>query len=107
MTILEKWGKAIEALDEKSMDECLHDDYQFTLHSAGKVLSKSDVIQWALSGDISRDKVRILYENDEVGVEHAFVTFLDGNTQAVLAFLTYKDGKIFTAESGASNLTTS
>ena len=27
MTILEKWGKAIEALDEKSMDECLHDDY--------------------------------------------------------------------------------
>ena len=25
MTILEKWGKAIEALDEKSMDECLHD----------------------------------------------------------------------------------
>ena len=41
MTILEKWGKAIEALDEKSMDECLHDDYQFTLHSAGKVLSKS------------------------------------------------------------------
>ena len=55
MTILEKWGKAIEALDEKSMDECLHDDYQFTLHSAGKVLSKSDVIQWAMSGDISRD----------------------------------------------------
>ena len=48
--------------------------------------------------------MRILYENDEIGVEHAFVSFHDGNTQAVLAFLTYKDGKIYTAETGASNL---
>tara|TARA_B100000959_G_scaffold259696_1_gene295496 strand:- start:142 stop:465 length:324 start_codon:yes stop_codon:yes gene_type:complete len=104
MTLLEKWAEAIEFLDENGMNECLHDDYKFTLHSAGKVLSKSDVIEWAMSGDISRDRVRILYENDEVGVEHAFVTFLDGNTQAVLAFLTFKDGKIYTAETGASNL---
>jgi len=107
MTLLEKWAEAIESLDEAGMNACLHDDYKFTLHSAGKVLSKSDIIEWAMSGDITRDRVRILYENDEVGVEHAFVTFLDGNTQAVLAFLTYKDGKIYTAETGASNLTLS
>tara|TARA_B100001996_G_scaffold369827_1_gene343641 strand:- start:865 stop:1188 length:324 start_codon:yes stop_codon:yes gene_type:complete len=105
MSLLEKWSSAINDLDEAAMNECLHDDYKFTLHSAGKVLSKEDVVEWGLSGDIKRDKVRILYENDEVGVEHAFVTFLDGNTQAVLAFLTYKDGKIYTAETGASNLT--
>jgi len=48
--------------------------------------------------------MRILFENDEVGVEHAIISFLDGNSQAVLAFLTYKDGKIYTAEAGASNL---
>ena len=104
MSILKKWGKAIEARDEDAMNECLHDDYKFTLHSAGKVLSKSEVIAWAMSGDINREKVRILFENDDVGVEHAFVSFEDGNKQAVLAFCTFKEGKIYTLETGASNL---
>ena len=105
MSILQKWAKAIDSLNEQEMNECLHDDYKFTLHSAGKILSKSDVIDWAMSGDINRDNVRILFENDEVGVEHAVVSFKDGNRQGVLAFLTYKDGKIYTTETGASNLT--
>jgi len=104
MSILTRWGKAIETLNEDEMNACLHDDYKFTLHSAGKILTKKEVIKWAMSGDIIRKNVRILFENDEVGVEHAFVSFLDGNTQAVLAFLTYKDGQIFTAETGASNV---
>ena len=104
MSLLEKWAKAIESRDEGAMNECLHDDYKFTLHSAGKTLSKSEVIAWGMSGDINRKNVRILFENDEVGVEHAIVSFEDGNTQAVLAFCTFKDGKIFTLETGASNL---
>ena len=107
MSILEKYSAAIKNKDEAVMNDLLHDDFKFTMHKSGNTLTKGDVIKWAMSGDIKQDKVRILYENDEVGVEHAFVTFLDGNTQAVLAFLTYKDGKIFTAETGASNLTIS
>ena len=104
MSILEKWGKAIELRDEDSMNDCLHNDYKFTLHSAGKILSKSEVVAWGMSGDINRENVRILFENEKVGVEHAFVSFEDGNKQAVLAFFTFKDGKIFTLETGASNL---
>jgi|TARA_B110000263_G_scaffold57203_1_gene48816 hypothetical protein len=104
MSILEKWGKAIESRDEESMNDCLHNDYKFTLHSAGKILSKPEVVAWGMSGDINRENVRILFENEEVGVEHAFVSFEDGNKQAVLAFFTFKDGKIFTLETGASNL---
>ncbi len=104
MSILQKWAEAVDSLNEQEMNECLHDDYKFTLHSAGKVLSKSDVIDWAMSGDIKREKVRILYENEEIGVEHSFVSFNDGNKQAVLAFVTFKDGKIHTLETGATNL---
>ena len=74
MSILEKWGKALDSRDEAGMNECLHDDYKFTLHSAGKILSKSEVVSWAMSGDVNRKKVRILFENDDVGVEHAFVS---------------------------------
>ena len=46
MSILEKWGKAIESPNEDSMNDCIHDYYKFTLHSAGKILSKSEVIAW-------------------------------------------------------------
>ena len=105
MSLLEKWGKALDNLDMNSLDEIYHDDYEFTLHSAGKILSKQDVIDWVASDDIVTSNNRILYENDEIGVNHAVVTFKsDGNVQGVLAFLRFKDGKIWRQETGASNL---
>jgi hypothetical protein len=90
--------------DEAGMNEVLHDDYTFTMHASGNVLNKQDVMKWAMSDDINREKVRILYENDEIGVEHSFVTFSDGNKQAVMAVFKIKDGKIFSLETGATNM---
>ena len=105
MSILQKWSKAIDDRDLDLMNDLLHDDYEFTLHSAGKILSKQDVIDWVASDDIVTSNNRILYENDEIGVNHAVVTFKsDGNVQGVLAFLRFKDGKIWRQETGASNL---
>ena len=57
-----------------------------------------------MSDDINEDKSRIVYENDEIGIHHAFVTFKDGNTQAVMAVYKYKEGKIFSLETGATNM---
>ena len=74
------------------------------MHASGNVLNKQDVMKWAMSDDINREKVRILYENDEIGVEHSFVTFSDGNKQAVMAVFKIKDGKIFSLETGATNM---
>ena len=104
MSILQKWAEAVDSLNEQEMNECLHDDYKFTLHSAGKVLSKSDVIDWAMSGDIKRDNVRILFENDDVGFEHAYVSYNDGNKEAVMTYYKYKDGKVVYMETGATKL---
>ena len=104
MSILEKYSAALKNKDEAVMNELLHDDFKFTMHKSGNVLSKNDVIKWAMSGDINQDKVRIIYENDEIGIEHSFVTFSDGNTQAVMAVFTFKDGKIFSLETGATNM---
>ena len=104
MSILEKYDKIFQAKDEAGMNEILHDDFKFTMHSSGNVLSKSDVIGWAMSDDINEEKVRILYENDEIGVRHNFVTFKDGNTQAVMAVYMFKDGKIVSMETGATNM---
>ena len=104
MSILEKYSEAFIKKDETAMNEVLHDDYKFTMHASGNVLSKQDVIKWALSDDINRDKVRIIYENDEIGIEHSFVTFSDGNTQAVMAVFKFQDGKIISLETGATNM---
>ena len=104
MSILEKYNAAMEAKDEAAMNELLHDDYKFTMHASGKVLDKADVIKWAMSGDIKRDKIRVLFENDEIGIEHAFVTFDDGNTEAVMAVFKYQDGKMISLETGATKI---
>ena len=102
MSILKRYTDAINKKDEATMNELLHDDFKFTMHKSGNVLTKSDVMKWAMSGDINQDKVRIVYENDEVGVHHAFVTFNDANVEAVMAVYKYKDGKIASLETGAT-----
>ena len=104
MSILEKYSKVFLEKDEAGMNEIIHDDFKFTMHASGNVLSKSDVIGWAMSDDINEEKVRVLYENDEIGVRHNFVTFKDGNTQAVMAVYMFKDGKIVSMETGATNM---
>ena len=104
MSLLEKYNQVFMNKDEAGMNEVLHDDYTFTMHASGNVLTKQDVIKWAMSDDINREKVRILYENDEIGVEHSFVTFSDGNSQAVMAVFKIKDGKIFSLETGDTNM---
>ena len=102
MSIIEKYSSAIKNKDEASMNNLLHDDFIFTMHKSGNTLGKGDVIKWAMSGDIKQDKSRVVYENDEVGVHHAFVTFDDGNVEAVMAVYRYKDGKIMSLETGAT-----
>ena len=104
MTLMERYQKALDEKNEAELNDILHDDFKFTMHASGNVLSKSDIISWAMTDDIQAYKSRILYENDEIGVHHAFVTFNDGNTQAVMAVFMIKDGKIASLETGATNM---
>ena len=104
ISLLEKYSQAIDSLDASTMNQCFHDDFKFTNYSQDVTISKSELIRWMMIGDVKREKVRTLYENEEVRVEHSFVTFSDGSKQAVLGFFTFKDGKIYTAETGATDI---
>ena len=104
MSMMEKYTSAIKNKDEAIMNELLHDDFKFTMHKSGNSLGKADVSKWAMSGDINQDKSRVIYENDEIGVHHSFVTFNDGNVEAVMAVYKYKDGKIISLETGATKI---
>ena len=61
MSILEKYTNAINNKDESIMNELLHDDFKFTMHKSGNTIGKTDVIKWAMSGDINQDKARVFY----------------------------------------------
>ena len=104
MSILKRYTDAIANKDEATMNELLHDDFKFTMHKSGNSLGKTDVIKWAMSGDINQDKSRVVYENNEVGIHHSLVTFNDGNVEAVMAVYKYNNGKIISLETGATPL---
>ena len=102
MSIMEKYSAAMKNKDEALMNEILHDDFKFTMHKSGNSLGKADVIKWAMSGDINQRDSRVVYENDDIGIHHSFVTFDDGNVEAVMAVYKYQDGKIVSLETGAT-----
>ena len=84
------------------------DDFIFVRHQSGTRVTKSEMLSWDWWNSdgpsaIMRD-FRVIYENDEIGVEHSFVTFSDGNTQAVMAVFKFKDGQIISFETGATNM---
>ena len=104
MSIIEKMSKIINDGDSLGAEELIHDDYQFLMHSSGKSLSKKDVVSWVGMKDVKKSNIRVLFENNEVGFEHAMVTFNDGNKEAVMTYYKFKDGKVAYQETGATKL---
>ena len=105
MSVVQRLIDAVENKDGDALEQLLSDDYKFFIHIDDKVLTKADVIGWSLTGSFTRSRSRIIYENDEIGVEHAFVTFANGSTpEAVLSVHRIENGKIISTETGATAL---
>ena len=104
MSIIEKMTKIVNEGDTAGAEELIHDDYQFLMHSSGKSLTKTDVVAWVGMKDVKKSNLRVLFENDEVGFEHAMVTFNDGNKEAVMTYYKFKDGKVAYQETGATKI---
>ena len=96
---------AFESGDAAPLEELIHEAYQFIPHVGGMVMGKSDMIAIAGSGGVSMENHRVLFENDEVGVEPGIAHFANGSTsEAVLTFNRFKDGKLIHTETGATPL---
>ena len=104
MSIIEKMTKIVNEGDTAGAEQLIHDDFKFLMHSSGKSLTKKDVVGWVGMKDVKKSNVRILFENDEVGFEHAMVSFNDGNKEAVMTDDKFKDGKVLHQETGATKI---
>ena len=105
MSVIQKLWDAEEAKDINKFNEVMSEDFVWVKHSTGEQIGRDVLATWFMSEDAPKsDKNRIIYENDEIGVAHSFVTFTDGSKQAVLVVYNIKDGKIIRSETGATNM---
>ena len=106
MSIIEAYNEAWDNGDIETLENIIHDDCVFNPHVGGITMRKSDILGFA-GGDQrpTSENNRILYENDEVGVAHSIVHFAnDSDSEAVMSFMRFKDGKIISMETGATPL---
>ena len=106
MSIIEAYNEAWDNGDIEALENIIHNDCVFNPHVGGITMSKSDILGFA-GGDQrpTSENNRILYENDEVGVAHSIVHFAnDSDSEAVMSFMRFKDGKIISMETGATPL---
>ncbi len=101
MSLIQKLYDAEENKDLEKYNEVLSEDYVWVQHSTGKHIPRDELGKWFMSDEAPKtDNQRIIYENDEIGVAHSFVTFKDGSRQAVMAVYIIKDGKLFAPRLG-------
>ena len=105
MSLIQKLYDAEENKDLEKYNEVLSEYYVWVQHSNCKHIPRDELSKWFMSDEAPKtDNQRIIYENDEIGVAHRFVTFKDGSRQAVMAVYIIKDGKIIRSETGATNM---
>ena len=105
MSVIKQLWEAEENKDLVKFNEVMHEDFVWVKHSTGEEIGRDVLATWFMSDDapISENN-RIIYENDEIGVAHGFVTFKDGSRQAVMVVYTIKDGRIIRSETGATDM---
>ena len=105
MSVIGRFLQAVENKDEDTLNELVHDDYKFIPHIKGVEFGKRDMVSICMSDSFTRNESRIVYENDEIAIDHAFVTFANGSTpEAVISVHQISEGKIMSTETGATPL---
>ena len=106
MSIITSYNAAWDNGDVDALANLIHDECVFNPHVGGMTMSKSDILGFVSGNNTpTSEHNRILFENDEVGVTHAIVHFAnDSDSEAVMSFMRFKDGKIISMETGATPL---
>lgn len=108
MGLYNSYKQAMEENDVTAYLSLLHDDFTVVFHKSGNTFSKEE---WAsmVTGMMANDKfiqesTRCVYENDDILVEHSFMSYPDDTREAVMMIALKRDGKIIKVETGATSL---
>ena len=106
MSLFNKWWDAANSKDRSKMAELLDNDFIFLRHNTGEEWSKSEFLDYMLTGirdNTTCENRRLIYENDEIIVSHSILDGPSGRNAVMLVRLV-KDGKIVKAETGSTPL---
>ena len=92
---------AWDSQDIETVDKLTHENFIAWSHSGNKGYTKEEWMSWISPDFPKAEKLRIIFENDEIAVTHQFMSFKNGN-EAVLCAWSIKDGKIIRCETGAT-----
>lgn len=108
MALYNAYKQAMADNDVTGYLSLLHDDFTVVFHKSGKSFSKED---WAsmVTGMMANEKfiqesTRCVYENDDIMVEHSFMSYPDDTREAVMMIALKQEGKIIRVETGATTL---
>ena len=108
MKLHDKLGRAIANRDIDAYLNLLHEDFTVIFHKSGNSFSKEE---WAsmVTGMLANEKFihessRCVYENNDILIQHNFMSYPDDTREAVMLVAMLKDGKIINLESGATSL---
>ncbi len=108
MSLHEKLNKCMADRDVNRYLDLLHDDFTVVFHKSGNSFNKD---KWSsmVTGMMGNDKFvqessRLVYENEEIMVDHSFMSYPDDTREAVMLVAMIKDGKIIKMETGATLL---
>ena len=108
MALYEKSKESMQNRDVKSYLSCLHEDFKVVFHKSGNILDKGEwsslATEMMANEKFIQETSRCIYENEDILVEHSFMSYPDNTREAVMLVAIKKDGKIFQMETGATPL---
>jgi len=108
MSVFETVQNAIATGDAKKYSDLYDDDFEFVRHQTGTSMNKAEMTamipEMMGNGIFKSENYRLIYENDDILVDHSIMDFPDGTREAVLGVNTLRNGKIVRLETGATPL---
>ena len=75
MAIIQQFYDAWDSQDIETVDKLTHENFIAWSHSGNKGYTKEEWMSWISPDFPKAEKLRIIFENDEIAVIHQFMSF--------------------------------
>ena len=108
MSMYEKLNQTMQDRDVNAYLNLLHDEFTVVFHKSGNSFTKnewSELVREMMANEkFIQESSRCVYENEDILVEHSFMSYPDNTREAVMLVAMLSDGKVIKMETGATSL---
>ena len=108
MSMYEKLNQTMQDRDVDAYLNLLHDEFTVVFHKSGNSFTKnewSELVREMMANEkFIQESSRCVYENEDILVEHSFMSYPDNTREAVMLVAMLSGGKVIKMETGATSL---